>query len=109
MNFNYKLWLVNEKNEKIFGLGPIMLLKKTCDLGSLNKAAMKMNMSYSKALSIIKNAEEGLCIKLLIRQSGGREGGGSTITEEARELIRKYEEFNIIAGEVIQNIYNEIF
>jgi molybdate transport system regulatory protein len=109
MYFNYKLWLVNDKNKKIFGLGPMMLILKTHKLGSLNKAAMDMDMSYSKALALIKTAEEELGFKILIRQAGGKDGGGSIITEEAKELIRKYEEFNRRASEAIKEIYNEIF
>ena len=109
MYFNYKLWLVNDENKKIFGLGPMILIQKTDKLGSLNKAASEMKMSYSKALSIIKTAERELNMKLLIRHQGGKDGGGSVITEEAKELIRKYEEFNRRTGEAIKDIYNEIF
>lgn len=109
MYFNYKLWLVNDKNEKVFGPGPIMLLLKTHELGSLNKAAMEMKMSYSKALSIIKTAEEELGFKLLIRCIGGKDGGGSIITKEAKELIRKYEEFNRRTYNAIKELYDEIF
>lgn len=109
MYFNYKVWLVNNQNKKIFGTGPVILLKKIDDLGSLNKAAMEMNMSYSKALSIIKTAEKEMSIVLLIRHVGGRDGGGSIITEEAKELIKKYDELNRRAGEAIKSIYNEIF
>lgn len=109
MYFNYKLWLVNDRNKKIFGPGPILLLLKTHELGSLNKAAMEMKMSYSKALSIIKTAEKELGFKLLIRRVGGRDGGGSIITKEAQDLIRKYEEFNRKAYNAIKEIYDEIF
>jgi len=109
MNYNYKVWIVNDNNEKYFGLGPVMLLKKTDELGSLNKAAGKMNMSYSKAYSIIKKAENELSVKLLISRTGGTDGGGSSITAEAKELIRKYDAFNNRCGEAIKEIYNEIF
>lgn len=109
MNYNYKVWIVNDNNEKIFGSGPEILLKKTDELGSLNKAAKEMNMSYSKAFSIIKKAENELKVKLLVSQIGGAYGGGSYITEEAKELIKKYVEFQMRSGEAIKNIYNEIF
>jgi molybdate transport system regulatory protein len=109
MNFNYKVWIVNENNEKFFGTGPVMLLKKTSELGSLNRAAKELVMSYSKAFSIIKNAENELSVKLLIGHSGGLYGGGSSITEDAVELIKKYDEFNYRCGEAIKEIYNEIF
>lgn len=109
MYYNYKLWIVNDENEKIFGLGPMLLLKKTDELGSLNKAAMKMNMSYSKAFNIIKNAEKELNYKLYIGQAGGKDGGGSYITKEAKELIQKYEEFVRRSNKEIEKVYHEIF
>lgn len=109
MKFNYKVWVENNEKLKIFGRGPAILLKKTDELGSLKKAALEMNMAYSKAYLIISNAEKALDTKLLIRKIGGKYGGGSTITEEAKELIFKYEEFDRRSGEAIKNIYNEIF
>ncbi|SHJ55302.1 winged helix-turn-helix domain-containing protein [Paramaledivibacter caminithermalis] len=109
MYFNYKVWLVNEENKKFFGIGPVLLLKKIEKLGSLNKAAIEMNMSYSKAAILIKNAEKELSAKLLVRQVGGKDGGGSYITEEAKELIKKYDEFYVRSGGAIEKIYNEIF
>ncbi|SCP99636.1 winged helix-turn-helix domain-containing protein [Anaerobium acetethylicum] len=109
MNYNYKVWLVNDDNVKFFGTGPMNLLKKTNELGSLNKAAQEMNMSYSKAFALIKKCENELSTKLLIRQVGGRDGGGSYITEEAKEFIQKYDDFNRRSNDAIKKIYNEIF
>jgi len=109
MKFNYKVWIENDKKLKIFGSGPAMLLKKTAELGSLRKAALEMNMAYSKAFFLINNSENELGIKLLIRKIGGKHGGGSIITEEAKELILKYEEFDRRASKAIEDIYNEIF
>lgn len=109
MYFNYKLWLVNGEGKKVFGNGPVLLLKKVSKLGSLNKAALEMGMSYSKALSIIKNAEGELSISLLNRRVGGSHGGGSSLTDDARELIRKYDEFTIRGEEVLKSIYKEVF
>lgn len=86
-----------------------MLLKKTDELGSLNKAALEMNMSYTKAYSLIKNAEKSLSVKLLIKQIGGKYGGGSIVTAEAKDIIKKYEEFDRRAGESVERLYNEIF
>jgi molybdate transport system regulatory protein len=109
MDFNLKLWLVNDKNIKFFGEGPMLLLKKTEKLGSLSKAAGEMNMSYSKAFHLIKNAEKELSVSLLISQAGGRCGGGSYITEEAKELIEKYDQFIRRSNQAIEAIYYDIF
>lgn len=108
MYFNSKIFLVNH-NVKFFGPGPLTLLKKTEELGSLNKAAIEMNMSYSKAFSIIKNAEKELSVKLLEGHVGGKSGGGSLVTKEAKEFMLKYEEFIRRANHATKELYHEIF
>lgn len=109
MKYNYKVWLDSDDNEKIFGIGPLIILKKIDELGSLNKAALSMNMSYNKAFTTIKKIENKIGLKLLERYKGGASGGGSYITDEAKSLILKYEEFDRRVGETINNIFNEIF
>jgi len=91
MEYKFRLWLTNG-NKKVFGEGPVELLRKVDELGSLRQAAMAMDMSYSKAWKIIKTIEEEFKIPILERYIGGAKGGGSTITKEARELINKYHE-----------------
>lgn len=109
MKVGYSLWIENGNNEKIFGQGPLTLLILVGKLGSLNKAAQEMNMSYSKAINIIKRAEENLDIKLLDSEIGGLSGGGSSLTEEAGTLIKKYERFIQKSTREIERVYNEIF
>lgn len=109
MKAGYSLWIKNEKGDKIFGEGPLKLLILVDKLGSLNKACNEMGMSYSKAISIIKNSEVMLDKKLLIREIGGSQGGGSNLTDEARELIKKYERFRENSAREIERVYNEVF
>jgi len=90
MQAEMKIWFV-ENDNKIFGEGPYRLLKYVEQYGSLRKAATEMEMSYSKAWSLIKKIENELDIQLLDKSIGGHEGGGSKITEEALALIEEYE------------------
>jgi len=73
--------------ERFFGPGRVELMELIDETGSLNKAASKMGMSYKKAWEMISdlNAQSGK--PLVILKSGGEKGGGSVITDEARELI----------------------
>lgn len=88
---NFRVILTTDENEIIFGKGPYILLLKVKECGSLNKAANELNMSYSKAFNMIKNCEKALNKKLLIREVGGKKGGGSTVTEECEKLMKNYE------------------
>lgn len=108
MNFGYKLWL-EESNKKIFGQGPMELLKKIDELGSLRKAAIYMNMSYSKAWNLVKELEESLSLEILEKKIGGQQGGGSSLTEEARSLIYTYSKFLEEADQKLNEVFKKHF
>ncbi|MDR2018404.1 MAG: LysR family transcriptional regulator [Syntrophobacterales bacterium] len=107
MKLAYKVWL--DKDGKAFGEGPYSLLKLVEKTGSLNQAAMEMNMSYRKAWLTIRSIEEKLGFTLLERHTGGRSGGGSTITPEGAEFMNRYELFRKEVQEVLQNTYLKHF
>ena len=90
MKIQMRIWF-EEKDQKVFGEGPYQLLKGVEKHGSLRKAALEMDMSYSKAWSLIRFIEEELKIRLLDKSIGGHDGGGSRITDDARELMEKYQ------------------
>lgn len=79
------------KEGKCFGPGVAMLLRRVRALRSLRAAAMDMDMAYSKAWTILRNAERELGVKLLQSRTGGRHGGGATLTEEGERLLAAYE------------------
>lgn len=87
----YHLTLRLFLQEKSFGPGPMKLLEGVKRTGSLQKAATDMGMAYSKAWKLIRSLEEEWGFPLLIRQTGGAHGGGSSLTDEAEELLTKYE------------------
>lgn len=82
---------LTDKEERFFGIGPYRLLRGVAEHGSLRSAAQDMDMSYSKALRIIRRAEEALGCELTSRAIGGKNGGGSRLTAEAVRLLRCYE------------------
>ena len=72
------------------GKGPAELLENIGQLGSIRKAARRMNMSYSKAHGMIKKLEKKLKKKLLEKSIGGETGGGAVLTRAADMLIADY-------------------
>jgi|AntRauTorckE6833_2_1112554.scaffolds.fasta_scaffold00160_17 molybdate transport system regulatory protein len=92
VKLNYKLWL-EEENEKLFGDGPADILYLVDKLGSLSKAAAEINMSYSQAWQLIDKLEKKLGFKLLEKQVGGSDGGGSTLTTKGRLLMITFLKF----------------
>ena len=105
--FDLKIRLYNQ--EKSFGKGVYELMKKTQSFGSLSGAYKDMKMSNSKAWKILKRAEEDLDMPLVERISGGKDGGGSKLTQEGEELLEKYEKFIQEMNEYAKIRFKEIF
>ena len=88
-----KITFFDDEGGKFFGEGPARLLRGIEERGSLRAAALAMEMAYTKALTIIKNAENALGFPLLIRSTGGKSGGGSTLTDEGKAWLERYEAY----------------
>jgi molybdate transport system regulatory protein len=108
LKLRYKIW-IEKDGEKVFGDGPLDILHRVERTGSLRQAAEEINMSYSQAWNLIKDLEERLGFKLLERKIGGKSGGGSQLTEQARDLMMKFEIFRDKAKESLNLLYKEIF
>lgn len=108
MKLNYKIW-IEKDGEKVFGDGPLDILHRVERTGSLRQAAEEINMSYSQAWNLMRDLEKRLGFKLLKRKVGGEKGGGSEITEKAREMMMKFEIFRERADQNLNSLYRKIF
>ena len=91
LEYGYKLWMVNEKKEAVFGDGIADLLEAIDRRHSLLMAAKDLRMSYRYALHRISLAEKRLGQSLVTRVHGGANGGGSSeVTDFGRELVKRY-------------------
>ncbi len=107
MELQYRIWLT--KNGKAFGKGPYELLMAVSRYGSLNEAAKRMGMSYSKAWKTINMVEGRLGFSLLYREAGGSGGGGSQLTVEAEDFLQKYRHFLAAADEALTTLFQKHF
>lgn len=99
-----KLTLCTE--ERFFGPGVCELLERIRETGSIQAAAARMEMSYSKAWKILNHAEEEMGTDLITRVSGGKNGGSSTLTEAGENAVMDFREMEAkltaYAGELLQ-------
>ena len=109
MKPSIRTYLCNDENHRFFGEGPRQLLHAIDETGSLRSAALSMNMAYTKALRIICSAEATLGFPLTVRTTGGKGGGGSQMTAEAREFLAKYEAYRDACTESGKQLYEEFF
>lgn len=103
-----RIWL-EARGEPVFGPGMLRLLVFTAQLGSLNKAAAKLTMSYSKAQRMLHKAEEQLGLRLLERRIGGVAGGGSALTPDGERLVAEFVAMRREAYESIQALFLKHF
>ncbi len=108
LKLRYKIWIERD-GEKVFGDGPLDILHRVERTGSLRRAAEEISMSYSQAWNLMKDLEKRLGFDLLKRKVGGEKGGGSEITDEAREIIMKFEIFRERADQNLNSLYRKIF
>ena len=104
-----KITFLDDNGEKFFGEGPARLLRGVEETGSLRAAALSMNMAYTKALKLIRNAETALGYPLITRATGGRDGGGSTLTTEGKEWLQRYEAYRDACKLANGKLYLEFF
>lgn len=96
-------------DEKCFGPGIAMLLKKVEEHHSLRAAAMSIGMAYSKAWTILKNSQQQLGFPLLYSTTGGKNGGGAKLTPEATALLAAYEEYCSALNREAERLFSEKF
>lgn len=104
-----KITFKDKNGEKFFGEGPATLLREIEATGSLRAAALKMDMAYTKALKMIKNAEAALGFSLTSRSSGGKSGGGSVLTPEGRAWLEKYEAYRDACIRANNELFEKFF
>jgi molybdate transport system regulatory protein len=73
-----------------FDARDVALLEAIDEFGSLNRAADDLGRSYSRALDRLQDLER-VHGTLVERRRGGPEGGGSELTDAARDLLARFE------------------
>ena len=104
-----KITLTDDNGIKFFGEGPCRLLRCVERTGSLRAAAMEMEMAYSKASKILKQAESTLGYPLTMRSVGGKDGGGSILTPEGKQLLAQYEAYRDACVKANRALYRQYF
>jgi molybdate transport system regulatory protein len=107
MKIAYKVWLDN--HGKAFGEGPYELLRRVEKTKSLHQAAHQMGMAYSKAWRLISTMEQRLRVPLLERKAGGHSGGGSWVTPQGKDLMKRYGFFQKDVKASLEKIYHTHF
>ena len=93
----------------VFGHGCVLLLQGIAREHSLNRAAKSMGMAYSKAWRITKESEAALGFALLDSSTGGKHGGGASLTPEASALLARYDAYTDALRAASLSLFREHF
>ncbi len=83
------LWFY-KADSPFVGRDRIRLLEKIDELGSINKAAKSVGISYRTAWDAVNLINNLSASPLVEKASGGKGGGGAQLTESGRDVVRKY-------------------
>jgi molybdate transport system regulatory protein len=99
------MWL-ETKDGMLLGLGRIQLLELVEELGSLNKAAAAMGMSYRAAWGRMKQTETVIGSPL-VERAGPKKG--FTLTPLGHEIVRLYRDWHRDVETYALNRAHELF
>jgi molybdate transport system regulatory protein len=80
------------------GPGKIALLEHIDACGSLSQAARKLGLSYRRAWLLLDDLNRAFNEPVTVSTTGGRRGGGASLTKLGRELIRRYRKVEATAA-----------
>ena len=72
------------------GPGKVALLEAIARTGSITAAAKSLNMSYRRAWMLVDETNRCLIGPAVETATGGRQGGGTTLTQIGSELVSRY-------------------
>ena len=78
------------EKQPAMGPGKARLLAAIDATGSISAAARAMGMSYRRAWQLVEALNESFSQPVVLTATGGRRGGGASVTPFGRQLIRRY-------------------
>lgn len=103
-----KIWIEID-GAPVLGRGRLELLEAIARTGSISAAAREHGISYRKAWSQLAEMEAQLPFPLLERKVGGKGGGMTRLTPQARELLDRFRQLIEGSEEWVDRRFREVF
>jgi molybdate transport system regulatory protein len=98
-----KIWIEDSSGKVAFGLGRYRILEAIDRLGSMNSAAAELSMSYRAVWCRIRESEDRIGKKLVVRR-----GKGSTLTSFARDLMKQFTDLDTRLKEEADRMFGDL-
>ena len=86
-----RFWIASPEGT-FLGTGRVLLLEKINEHGSISGAARSMKMSYRQAWQLVQSMNEHSNSPLVSSLTGGKGGGGATVTKTGEQAILLFRE-----------------
>ena len=102
-----RIW-IDGREGTFLGYGRIVLLERIREYGSISQAAKSMEMSYRHAWELVESMNRQSAQPLVSASTGGRGGGGASLTDEGEAAIKIfwkfYEDFQMFLNHEGKNL-----
>ena len=88
---------IGKDRELAVGPGKIALLEAIDETGSISAAGRKLRMSYRRAWLLVDALNRTFDAPLLTTATGGKEGGGTSLTPLGSEVVKRYRHAEALA------------
>jgi molybdate transport system regulatory protein len=90
------------------GPGKIGLLEGIERTGSLSAAARALGMSYRRAWLLLHSTNEGFSEPVVCLSVGGKDGGGTRLTDFGRQLVADYRRFDAAVDQLAAKTFADV-
>lgn len=90
------------------GPGKIGLLEGIERTGSLSAAARALGMSYRRAWLLLHSTNEGFSEPVVELSVGGKDGGGTRLTQFGRQLVADYRRFDAAVDQLAARTFADV-
>ena len=108
VNVHSKVWLERDGRVALSGWR-IALLEAVHESGSLAAAAARLGVPYRTAWYKLREIEQQLGVRLLDTQSGGPDGGHTTLTPGAVDIVRRFRRASRGVEELVRERFESEF
>lgn len=99
-----KIWVENSEGRLVIGTGRLRILEAITELGSMNKAALKLKQPFRAVWGKIKATEQRCGFKIVETTSEG-----SRLTREGQELLWAYTRLRNRCEKYVDSQFIELF
>ena len=103
MRIRSKLWIETADGEILLGGGLLKIFKLIERHGSMSAAAKELGMSYRALWGKVRTLEERLGVQLVERAAQGARRRGAHLTEQGKQLVALFEQFETQIETHIEN------